>query len=116
MRILIVEDEWIIAMHLEEVLQEIGHEVVGVAPTVDAAAKLIEDRRPDALTVDLNLGAGGNGFDVARVAYERWGVRSVFVSGNISESLVTRASEIRPLGYVHKPVESKLLGRALALA
>jgi DNA-binding response OmpR family regulator len=56
LRILAVEDEALIAMELEDMLSDLGHEVIGPAATVAAALGLLEGARPDAAVVDANLG------------------------------------------------------------
>ena len=57
LRILAVEDEGLIAMELDDMLGDLGHEVIGPAATVESALRLLEGARPDAAVVDANLGA-----------------------------------------------------------
>lgn len=64
-RILVVEDEYLIADVLQHWLQEAGAEVIGPVPDVDQALDLIEDHCPDAAVLDINLGDRGTSFPIA---------------------------------------------------
>jgi DNA-binding response OmpR family regulator len=78
-RILIVEDEPLVAFDNEHFLREAGYEIVATVDTVAQAAKAIGPG-VDLILSDLNLSAGGNGRDVASAALER-GVPIMFVTG-----------------------------------
>jgi CheY-like chemotaxis protein len=64
-RILVVEDEYLIANQLKRWLQDAGAEVIGPVPSVERALDLIEDHRLDAAVLDINLGNGDTSFPVA---------------------------------------------------
>ena len=64
-RILIVEDEPLIAMMLEDYLAELGRTVVGTCDTVQAALATITDEAPDAVILDVNLSGGEKAWPVA---------------------------------------------------
>ena len=105
MRVLIVEDEAVIAMVLADSLEDAGHEVVGPAATMAEALALCEGAPPPELAVlDINLRDGSNGVDVARALLERWGVLSIFASGQVMEA--RRARDIA-LGYIRKPYAAR---------
>ena len=84
MRLLIVEDEPFIAMDLEMIAAARGHEVVGVAATLDEAVDQQAQAQPEAAFVDINLLDGFTGVDVAR-RLAREGVRVGFVTGNLEQ-------------------------------
>ncbi|HWE99183.1 MAG TPA: response regulator [Caulobacteraceae bacterium] len=84
-RILVVEDEWIIAYHLEAMLMDLGYEVIGPAPTVDEAMALIKARPPDAAVLDVSL-ACGRSFPVAEEMRRR-GTPFVFITGYVAADL-----------------------------
>jgi CheY-like chemotaxis protein len=64
-RILVVEDEYLIAVELKRWLHDVGVEVIGPVPNVDQALTLIEDHRLDAAVLDINLGDGDTSYPVA---------------------------------------------------
>lgn len=66
MRVLIVEDEILVAMELEETLEELGHEVVGIAPDRESALALASAADIDVALVDINLRDGETGVDIGR--------------------------------------------------
>ena len=114
MRILIVEDEALIAMMLADSLEDGGHEVMGPAATMAEALALCEAAAPPELAVlDINLRDGSNGVDVARALLERWGVLSIFASGQMMEA--RRARNVA-LGYIRKPYEAKTVLRSVEVA
>ena len=78
-RILVVEDEMMIAMMLEDMLSEMGHEVVGVAPNLKIALVLAAQEQFDVAILDINL-AGERSFPVARLLRER-GLPFLFATG-----------------------------------
>lgn len=79
-RILVVEDEYVIAVALKRWLQEAGIEVLGPVPNVDRALDLLEDHRLDAAVLDLNLGDGDTTYPVAD-RLEVLGVPYLFATG-----------------------------------
>ncbi|HEX8412414.1 MAG TPA: response regulator [Sphingomicrobium sp.] len=79
-RILIVEDEMLVAMELESILEDLGHSPVGIAPDLNAAELFAADRLDLAL-VDLNLRDGLTGPEIGRRLSER-GVTVLFITAN----------------------------------
>jgi CheY-like chemotaxis protein len=83
-RILIVEDEFIIAETMEEWLRRAGAEVIGPVPSVKQALKLIESQRDalDGAVLDVNLGRGETAYPIADGLNER-GVPYLFATGDV---------------------------------
>ncbi len=102
-RVLIVEDELILAMELEDVLLDAGHEVVGVAADMHQALALAARTKPDLALMDVNLARGTNGIETARQLRERFDVPALFVSGNLDAGTRAVAAQYRPIGFVPKP-------------
>ncbi|MCB4824971.1 response regulator [Roseicella aerolata] len=113
MRILVVEDEALIALMLTESLERAGHEVMGPAATLDEALALCEPAPPELALLDVDLQDGSNGVDVARALFERWGVLSIFASGQLMEA--RRVRDIA-LGYIRKPYEAETVLRSVEMA
>ncbi|MDR9803355.1 response regulator [Rhizobium hidalgonense] len=80
MRVMIVEDENIIALELERIAQEAGHQTIGPVSTVEQA--LAHAHRSDVALVDLNLSDGASGAQLARRLIDRHGVDVIFVTGS----------------------------------
>ncbi len=114
MRILIVEDEALIAMVLADSLEDAGHAVVGPAATMAEVLALCEGAPPPELAVlDVNLRDGSNGVDLARALSERWGVLAIFASAQAEEA--QRARDIA-LGCIRKPYAPQTVLRCVDLA
>ena len=79
-RILIVEDELIIAADLQSKLRRLGHEVVGMAVDADEAIAIAERARPDIVLMDVQLQGATNGIEAARIIYERAAPHIVFIT------------------------------------
>ena len=99
MRILIVEDEPLIASLVADVLTDGGHEVAGVASNFRSACERAERARPDLALVDIQLAGGDSGIDVAR-ALSALGVASILVS---SDGCSARDNQDAAVGYLAKP-------------
>ena len=80
LRILIVEDEQIIAADIEIKLGLLGHEVVGTAISGDEAIRMAADLRPELVMMDIQLQGRMNGVEAARAIEERAGARIIFVT------------------------------------
>ena len=113
MRILIVEDEALIALMLTDSLENGGHSVMGPASTVAEALNLCKTERPELALLDVNLRDGSSGVDVARALFERWGVLSIFASGQMMEA---RQARDVALGYIRKPYEVQTVLRGVEVA
>ncbi|WP_203073769.1 PhyR family response regulator anti-anti-sigma factor [Falsiroseomonas ponticola] len=109
-RVLIIEDEPIIAMDLQQLVENAGHEVVGIAASEDEAVAIAEAELPTLVLADVNLGAGGDGATaVARIlATHRAPV--IFVTA-YPERLLT-GQDLEPAFIITKPFEPTTLAVA----
>lgn len=109
-RVLIVEDEALVAFALEEMLGDFGYEVIGPAPNVQAALKLVEAEKIDAAILDVNL--GGETIEPVATALAGGGVPFVFTTGYTSASALPQAFKDRP--SLNKPYQPEALRDAVA--
>lgn len=110
MRIAIIEDEALVAMEIEMHLEDAGHEVVGVADNLGDAIDLADRTQPDFALVDINLGAGSSGFDVAKALAAR-NIICLFATGNCPGDHREDA-----VGCLHKPYNGQQLLSAVIAA
>ncbi|HZH47096.1 MAG TPA: response regulator [Roseococcus sp.] len=110
LRIAIIEDEALVAFEMEAHLTEAGHEVVGVADTLEDAIRLIEATCPDLALVDIQLAQGSSGLDVAHALHLR-GIACLFSTGNCPGLAHDDA-----VGCLHKPYGQWQLVDAVAAA
>lgn len=114
MRIMVVEDDALIALDIVSLLEELGHEVVAEAADACAAWDMAEDGGLDLALVDIRLAKNTDGGQLAQKLYDKLGIRSLFVSGSITEDFRKAMARIDPVGFLGKPVTRGALGDALA--
>lgn len=115
MKILIAEDEAIIAESLYQVLMSLGYEPIEPAGTSDEAIALITETTPDLAIVDIHIGAPFNGFDVAALLQQK-NIPFIFLTALHDKETVKRAQAYSPKGYLVKPFNSENLFAAIELA
>lgn len=109
-RVLVLEDEALIALQIESILEELGAAVVGPVATVTEAVALLQDAKPDAAILDVNL--AGERSDAVADACAALGVPFLFCTG-YPDGLYSPQPE-REVAYVTKPVEPALLSLQLS--
>lgn len=111
-RILIVEDEFLIAMEIEAMLEEMGHQPVGIAPDSAAALRLAE-ARPDIALVDLHLRDGLTGPQIGRILADEYDITVIFVTAN---PRLLGTGVPGTIGVVEKPTDERAIGAAIDYA
>jgi two-component system, response regulator PdtaR len=116
MKVLIVEDEALVALYLEALVVDFGHQVCAVAVCACEAIEGAVRHAPDVILMDVRLARGTNGIDAAREIYSRQGLRCIFLSANLDEP-TRRALEVcHPIDFINKPILPVTLRRALQTA
>jgi CheY-like chemotaxis protein len=116
-KILVVEDEALVALGVSGVIEDMGHQVCGIAASVDEALSLTRTHGPDLVLMDVNLQEGGNGIDAARrlLLFER-PPAVVFVTSYVDADTRRRMEETRPFAIIQKPFEEGHLQRTVQSA
>ncbi|KRD57807.1 Fis family transcriptional regulator [Flavobacterium sp. Root935] len=114
-KILIVEDEFIVANDLKIMLKKAGYEVTGIASSVVQARKLIAEKRPDWVLLDIMLKGDLTGIDLA------WELREMqlpflYISANTNQSTLEAVKETHPYGFMVKPFRERDLVVMLDIA
>ena len=115
-KILLVEDEGVVALDIEQRLTQLGYVVVGIADTGAAALTLARAEQPDLVLMDIRIRGDLDGIDLARELASRHELPVVFLTGNADEATLRRALEAEPYGYVLKPFELRTLEAVIATA
>ena len=108
-QVLIVEDEFFVALDLETTLQGAGFKVVGVANNAVDAVRLAEVHKPSVIIMDVRLAGERDGIDAAIEIFERFGIRSVFASAHHDVGTRDRATRANAAGWLAKPYSSDAL-------
>jgi two-component system, response regulator PdtaR len=102
-RILIIEDDLLIASQMEAALLDSGFDVVGIATTEREALQLAERQTPELAVVDIRLAGDRDGVDTAIELFRSHGIRCVFASAYSDQHARRRAEPAAPLGWLQKP-------------
>lgn len=109
-KVLIVEDDLLIALDEEMALEDAGHTVVGTATTAGEAVKIAAQHDLDVMVVDLRLADGSRGPDAVDLIREDQAVEVVFVSGNLDPTVRAELERFEPLAMISKPfIPSKMI-------
>ena len=109
--VLIVEDEFLVALELEDILTDAGHTVVGIVPDEAGVSRL--QKTPEVALVDINLRDGPSGPSIARQLADRFGTIIVYVTANPGQIGQPAATA---LGVVQKPFSQHAILAAVTLA
>lgn len=115
-RILIVEDEPVVALDLQHTLEEMGHEVVSISECFEEAIESVIQHSPSLVMMDIHLQGKIDGIEACDAIYHGWKIPVVFLTAYVDEQTVTRAAASRPFGYLMKPYHAKELYAALQVA
>lgn len=108
-RILIVEDEAVIALDMAEHLRAAGYEVVGIAASGERAIELAAETKPDLIMMDIVIKGVMDGVDAARVIHERSDVPIIFLTAYGDKETLDRAKLVGPSSYLLKPFRPSAL-------
>ena len=115
-RILIVEDERIVALDLAATLDELGYEVAGVASRSDEAIERSRQSQPDLILMDVRLSGPLDGIGTAEIIRKQRDVPIVYLTAHSDSETLRRAAESSASGYVVKPFKSPELRCAIEIA
>lgn len=102
-RIMLVEDEAIVAMDIEEGLKRIGYRVVGSFARGEDAVESVKSLKPDLVLMDITLAGEIDGIRTATLIRQMHDVPVVYLTAHSDENTLTRALDALPLGYLVKP-------------
>lgn len=111
MKILIVEDEALIAMSIEAILEDNGYDVVEIADDEASALEAAERHNPELALVDMRLAGGDSGLSVAR-KLNAMGVAVVFATGNCPGAAIQKLA----IGCLHKPLSDDQIIAGVSVA
>lgn len=115
-RILIVEDEHIVAMGIKRMLKNLGYTLAGVASSGEDAVNKAESTFPDLVLMDIMLKGNKNGIEAAQEIKARFGIPVVYLTACSESKIVERAWKTGPLGYIVKPFDEKDLKKSIDVA
>ena len=115
-RILLVEDERITAMDEVDLLEGMGYQVVATAASGEEAIRLVSQKRPDLVLMDIMLDGEMDGIEAAQTIRSLYQTPVIFVTAHADKAVVERAKKSQPSGYVLKPFNCEILASNIELA
>lgn len=103
-RVLVVEDEIVIAANMEETLQNLGYTNIVCVYTAEDALIALKHNNFDVVLMDVKLGRGIDGIDVVEEIRKVKDLRVIYVTGNSDDETVNKAKRTLPSGFLTKPV------------
>lgn len=115
-KILVVEDERIVAKDIQSTLKILGYEVPAICSSVQDALAKIKEIHPDLLLVDIVLKGNHDGIELAQKARTEYKIPTIYLTAYEDEETLNRAKLTEPLGYILKPFDERDLRTTLEMA
>lgn len=115
-KILIVEDEEIVAREIKSIILSLNYEVTSIASNFDEAIQSVNYNSPDIILMDINLRNSLSGIEIAKEINKDKKILIIYISAFSDEEIIKKAAETNPVGYLLKPFNARDLKTALLLA
>ena len=115
-RVLIVEDEMVVQLHLSRIVAELGHEVVGTAMNTREALEIAQREAPELVLMDIHLADGDDGVDTAHTLVRGLDCAIVFVTAYADQRTIERSAHVGAAGYLVKPFTAPAVRAAISTA
>jgi len=115
-RLMIVEDESIVAIELSDYIEDLNYEVVGIASNGEKGFKMAMEFRPDVILMDVNLYGDEDGIDLAKRIKQEFSCAIIYITAFTDAKSLERAIETDPASYLTKPFNHKELEVAIKIA
>lgn len=115
-KILIVEDNVIIADDMQSMLEEIGYEIVDNVIVYEQAVEVLKTQQVDLVLIDIILASDKTGIDLGKHIRENYDIPFIFVTSNSDRATVENAKMVKPNGYLVKPFEQQDLYTSIEIA
>jgi len=115
-KLLIVEDENIVALDLKRRLVKMGYDVIGMASNANKALQVARDKSPDIVLMDIHIKGSTDGIETAKAVHEKYRIPVIFVTAYSEDATLSRARESMPYGYLLKPFSEREIHAAIQVA
>ena len=115
-KILIVEDERIIAEDIRKCVLNCNYDVIGIVPTGQDTLLIVKEQKPDLILMDIMLEGKLDGIETAEKIISKYDIPVIYITANADDKILKRAKKTNPYGYLIKPFEEIDLNAALEIA
>jgi len=114
-KLLIVEDESIVALDIKNALLKLGHEVIACVTNADDAISCIKKNRPDIIIMDIHLNHSKDGIETAEEIQKIAHIPVIYLTAFADDETISRAVKTNPIGYLIKPFKREELKSTILL-
>jgi len=114
-KIMVVEDEWLVADQLCRNLKDLGYTVCGAASTADEAIEKAEEERPDLILMDIVLKGEKDGIEAADRITSQFDIPVIYLTAYTNQEYIERAKQTNPFGYLVKPFNQRELHSSIEM-
>lgn len=115
-KILIAEDETIIAIDIKSILQKIGYSVAEIATSGEKVLESLSNEKPDLILMDISLAGKLDGIETAEIISQKYGLPVVYLTALTNNETLERARLTEPFGYLLKPFDERNLHSTIEMA
>lgn len=115
-KVLVVEDEIIVARDVQKRLENLGYDIVGIAATADEAISLAKDKAPDMILMDIMLKGDKDGIYAAEIIRSTCNIPIIFLTANSDKGTIERAKRTNAYGYLLKPFDDRELSTTIEMS
>lgn len=115
-KVLIVEDDMIIAADLSMQLTKIGYDIIGINTKAEDTLKTISDHRPDIIIMDIVLSGKMNGIEAAIIILHEYQIPVIFMTSSTDDATFQKALSAKPYAFIAKPFQKSELERTIKLS
>jgi CheY-like chemotaxis protein len=115
-KVMIVEDEAVVALHLRQELTKLGYFVAGVATAGEQALKMVEEVFPDVILMDIHIQGEMDGIETAKRIPRYLHIPVIYLTAYSEDSTLKRAGDTYPYGYLIKPFLDRELHASIKMA
>ncbi|MCM4158176.1 response regulator [Gramella sp. AN32] len=114
-KILIIEDELLIAANTSMHLSSLGYSISGIFSNAEEALKSVSSTRPDIALLDIQLKGKMDGIEIAQILHDQFGIPIIYLTANADDMNFNRAKSTNPFAFISKPFRKLDLQRAIEL-
>lgn len=114
-KLLIVEDEFLIANDIRTILTKLGYAVMAVAKSADEALKAVKSEKPDLALLDVNIIGDKNGIELSKILNKKFRIPHLFITSYSDNATLKQMNNTNPLGYILKPFDERDIRVALQM-
>jgi CheY-like chemotaxis protein len=112
-RVLIIEDEKIIALDIRKLLEKMGCEVISIIDNGEDAVEAAGDKKPDLILMDIILKDYMSGIEAANIIYQKYKIPIIYLTALTDDETFLNSRELYPFYFLNKPFEEKELSDAV---